>query len=168
VSRKSTLEKSLLLQEMELESDEEIQQVIDNTAKHVGIDSPRWSWNSRFSTVLGRAHFGPCRIELSKKIWPLCNKEMRYEVIVHEMCHVAAYIVFGQTGHCEEWIDLMNAMGFEEPSTHHKLDTTSVRPVAQGVCGCRVITVSKSRIARAKKMGADLICVKCNCKVAFS
>jgi len=78
-------------------------------------------WNLRFTRSIARAvSTGESRvIELGRNVYPHVGADQRPEVIAHEVCHHATWVIWGdriKKPHGPEWKALMNALGFLNPS----------------------------------------------------
>ena len=152
---------------MLLTAEDEIQEVVEFAVETTELNQEvTWSWNRRLTSTLGRAYGRGKRIELSKPIWPVTDPEMRRETIVHEVCHVAAYLLFGgdlSNSHGWEWVMMMERCGYHNPQTKHRVDLRSIQnrnrhPV---FCDCRVHMVTKGQLKKIRDRTHRFSCNKC-------
>lgn len=110
-------------------------------------------FNGRFSRRMGDATYsyatkhGECRY--SSPLWAFADAEERRETVIHEVCHVLTFRIFGGErkikGHGPEWKRVMRIAGAKGDRCH-SVPIWACRPVKQYTCsGCgRTVTLKAS------------------------
>lgn len=82
---------------------------------------PLVKYNKRLKTTAGRAFYeaSPQYIDLSHDLLWQHHEEMINVVVPHELAHLAAYTVFGDTGHGEGWKIMMGRVGLPPLRCHN-------------------------------------------------
>lgn len=127
------------------------------------------SFNERFTSRAGDATFGQMRIRLSGPLWPLMSKEQRYVTIVHEACHLVAWIRSGpaKAPHGFEWRNAMIECGVK-PERTHSVDRTPILSemgYLKASCGCRHHFVTPAKHAKIAAQSRSYICRSCHQKL---
>jgi predicted SprT family Zn-dependent metalloprotease len=105
------------------------------------------SFNDRFTSKGGDASWSKKRIRLSSPLWPRMSDKDRYQIIVHEACHIVAFQKHGIyiSPHGKEWKQAMRQCGLN-PDRCHSVDTTGLRrrmPRYPFTCACQTHMISK-------------------------
>jgi predicted SprT family Zn-dependent metalloprotease len=149
---------------MSLESDAEISRLISTTLQTIGLAELvytfHWRWNARFRSSLGRADYSLLCVELSSALWPLVSVPIRRSTVIHEVCHIGSFKLYGCGGHGIEWQQLMIDCG-EDPSPRHSFGKhlNKVQVFCDCEDGCRVGKITHHKIAHGK---ASYACNRCN------
>lgn len=107
-------------------------------------------WNTRYTARLGCASYktrvagrwvDDYRVQFSVKLWERANQIEREEVVVHEVCHVAATVLYGRSGHGPNWKRLMIRCGYAKPQRCHNIDNSDLKRKRKDKselmrCGC--------------------------------
>lgn len=116
-------------------------------------------FNDRLLTCLGEANFSTKSITLSSQMWRRAGDSERKEVIIHEICHLAAdyYLGVSEKPHGKGWSFLMGKFGFVDAKTCHRVLPVNRHRV---ICGCGISTKTNSFLRRSSK-GEEDACKKC-------
>lgn len=85
------------------------------------------------------------------------------ETVVHELAHVAAWLVAGDRGHGAAWKETMHALGFEPRRTHAMdvSDQPGVQRRWRYVCACTRHELSTTRHNRVERGSQSYRCRRC-------
>lgn len=155
-------------------SHSEIQQLVTETCEKLSIPQVTWRFSGRFTSKMGEARPAIGFVRFSKPLWVRATVEERRQVIIHEVCHVAAFARHGACqGHGHTWRALMVFCGVK-PDRCHKVDNTDLRRRRRGsravVCGCPGKTHTLGPV-RVRHMLAGLrvySCRQCGQKVRLA
>lgn len=150
------------------------------------IDVLRIEWKSKFTARMGDATYRrpgysrlnvlgsgvvgsvtEARIRFSSILWARASESERYQVAVHEVCHIVANHEAANQGrvtsssHGHEWKALMRKCGLEPKRCHQvsRVGISSRRSMAAS-CACRVHAITANMASRILH-GATLRCNKC-------
>ena len=118
-------------------------------------------WNSRFTALLGRATLKSNKIELSSRLWPFLQDDLKREVLLHEACHLFVYHRHGfKLPHGKEWIETMQKCGYRAPEAKLPCPNDTASKQYLVYCRCGAFFVSPQLLG--KKRTGRLYCPKCN------
>jgi len=88
-------------------------------------NTPRVVLNNRLKTTAGRAFIenNPPYIDLSTELFWEYTEQFTEDTIPHELAHIAAYILFGDSGHGKGWYTVLNTVGIKTTRLHHMVNT---------------------------------------------
>ena len=111
----------------------EITEIIHDCFRKLGcetlVGTISVSFNGRFTSRMGDAHYSNKAIRLSKPLWPIASPEERLQTIIHEACHIVADHLYNRRfiqAHGREWKRLMIRMGCD-PKRCHNVPTESIK-----------------------------------------
>lgn len=124
-------------------------------------------WNTRYTSRLGTASYktkvagrwiDDYRVQFSVKLWERATQVERDEVVVHEVCHVAATVMHGRSGHGPNWKRLMIRCGYTKPQRCHNIDNNDLKRKRKDKsalmrCGCSVGVVVGPVVAKRIRTG---------------
>ena len=116
--------------------------------------------NGRLTSTAGRAHLATGLLEFSKKLYAENQEEFLADTVPHEFAHLAAFVVYGDTGHGEGWKRVMQELGCVANRCHSYQVTKKSSKTYKYECSCQVHEFSPQRHAWAVK-GKQYKCVKC-------
>lgn len=126
-------------------------------------------WNRRAIGRLGQAKASVdyLEINLSAKLWPRIPVAERADTIVHEACHLAAFVLYGPgVGHGPRWKALMRICNRQPNRCGHvyngDLRKARARTTVPASCGCGTVTELGIRRANKVRRGqARYTCRRC-------
>jgi predicted SprT family Zn-dependent metalloprotease len=146
-----------------------IREIIRQTCATCGVPdlsfSIHYKFNRRFTSKLGLATYyrNDKRgvLQFSLPLWERATERDKYEVVVHETCHIVARYLypFMTRHHGWEWKHLMIKCGLE-PKRCHSIDRTGLVKTVAVSCGCMTHQITTNRLTRMKK-GKKYMCMKC-------
>jgi len=93
------------------------------------LDSVDCFFTTRMRTTGGYAYYKSGKIKLSPGVWERATLAQRREIVIHEVCHIISYRVFGKAGrgHNTHWRACMMMCGYPNASRCHKVDVSDLR-----------------------------------------
>lgn len=87
--------------------------------------APRVVLNNRLKTTAGRAFYedNPQYIDLSTELFWEYTEEFLNDTIPHELAHLVAYTVYGDTGHGKGWKSVLSHMKINTTRLHNMVNT---------------------------------------------
>lgn len=79
--------------------------------------------NNRLKTTAGRAFYEDHYIDLSTELFWEYTEEFLHDTIPHELAHLVAYTVYGDTGHGRGWYTVINTMGIATTRLHNMVNS---------------------------------------------
>ena len=143
------------------EIDSIVQEVCD---KFNYLNDIVWKYNHRLKSNAGKAFCSQKKIELNPIYFIKASKEEQIETVVHEVCHLIAYHVYGARGHGKVWKDCMRYCGYK-PRRCHNYELTGNK--VDVVCGCGPRKIGKVRYKRMLA-GTKYHCLQCKQDVRVS
>lgn len=138
------------------------------------VDRLKVSFNGRFTNRAGDADYSQMRVRFSTPLWYRMTEQERYEVVVHEVCHIAVgyrhnkkILFVGLGSHGPAWQAIMRECGVK-PERCHNIDTRGLKRKRKPVerypvpCDCRTHFVTLIKINRMK-LGWRYFCRYCKC-----
>lgn len=122
------------------------------------IPLPSIVFNRRLKTTAGRAFYKKGLVELNPRLWERMSEEERRNTLFHEIAHIAAYLIHGETGHGYHWKKLMLDAG-ENPSVYHNFDVSGIKNYHTVRCDCKehsVGPIQYNRILKGRKYRCKL------------
>lgn len=91
----------------------------------IGPHIPKIKYNKRLKTTAGRAFYAavPQYVDLSVELLWEYPDEMLNDTIPHELAHLAAFTVYGDSGHGPSWKKVMREIGLEPSRCHNMINT---------------------------------------------
>lgn len=159
-------------------SHSEISELVNSTCDSLGIPHVAWRFSSRFTRKMGEARIDTTKdtrlVRFSKPLWTRATVEERKQVIIHEVCHIAAFAKSGRkAGHGPVWRALMIQCG-RKPERCHNVDRTGLVRKHRGsqpvTCGCpgRTHNLGPRRSAKLRQGLAIYTCRQCRQTVKFA
>ena len=138
-------------------------------------------WNSRFTSTMAetRVHLEEEKetftadLHFSQQLWPCLTERVRYETVVHEVCHaVNAYEHNGtptnENGqreiHGKDWQALMHRCNVNpecEYKVQNPLKVDSSRKPCKVKCACRTHYIAAVRARRILSGEKEYVCMYC-------
>lgn len=130
------------------------------------VPVPPIYWNPNMRTTAGKA-------KVSRKMrqgeWIQLNphllqdeKNLR-QTLMHELCHIADFVLYGKLGHGPTWKHCMRLTG-RQPNRCHQYDTSSLKRRHKrhpAKCNCRTYELTGVRV-RKIQAGARYLCRSCS------
>lgn len=87
--------------------------------------TPKVVLNNRLKTTAGRAFIenNPQYIDLSVELFWEYTEEFLHDTIPHELAHLVAYTVFGDSGHGKGWKTIIQQFGINTTRLHNMVNT---------------------------------------------
>lgn len=79
--------------------------------------------NNRLKTTAGRAWFEENYIDLSVELFWEHTEQFTRDTIPHELAHIVANIVYGDTGHGTGWKMTLQRVGINTTRLHHMVNS---------------------------------------------
>lgn len=138
------------------------------------MSSVTLEWNTRFKSRAGDATWNKKtktgRIRLSTQLWKHLSEKDRYETVVHETAHIAAFVNHPTTKrgrrdvHGWAWQSYMRKMGLKPERCHsldvYKLGLSKRRQQYTATCQCKTHTIGQTIVNRMTN-GKKYRCPKC-------
>lgn len=127
----------------------------------IDFQPPKILFNKR-GTAAGTAYYYENEIRFNMVMLIENMEEFVRQTVVHEICHILDYQLFGETSHHgRNWQDLMIHFGLQ-PKRCHSYSTDSVRSYGGlYMCDCQEYKLSKIRHNKQKSGKASYHCKKC-------
>lgn len=145
---------------MKYETLTEIREVAEWALRKCGtpelIETLVVEFNGRFTRRAGDANVVKNKVRFSTPLWPRMAEEERWETIVHEACHLAAFKIHFPTRigtHGRKWEVLMLLCGATGERCH-KIDRTGLKRKAKRYpvkCDCKTHHVTAKTLEKIKK-----------------
>ena len=84
---------------------------------------PAFKLNNRLKTTAGRAFYEHYYIDLSTELFWEHTERFLTDTIPHELAHIVAYIVHGDTGHGKAWYSVIHKMNIATTRLHNMVNT---------------------------------------------
>lgn len=130
------------------------------------VEVPTISWNPRMRSVAGKVRVD---LKMRKAIWIQLNPHLLQNdsdlerTLMHELCHVADCVLYGQRGHGRTWKHCMRLVG-RQPERCHQYDTSHVKRrhkrVATMQCNCRTLDITANHLKKVQ-LGYRYRCLSC-------
>lgn len=90
---------------------------------------PQIKLNNRLKTTAGRAFIAetPQYIDLSTELFWEYTEEFLCDTIPHELAHLVAYTVFGDSGHGKGWKTIISQFGIKTNRLHNMVNSNHAR-----------------------------------------
>lgn len=93
-------------------------------------------WDARYTRLIATAELmeDQARIGISPHSYPMLLPARRVEVVAHEVCHLAAWLLHGHEidDHGDEWRGLMQMLGFGRPLEEFDLAENLIKKGMEG------------------------------------
>jgi predicted SprT family Zn-dependent metalloprotease len=130
------------------------------------------NFNNRITRTMGKANGH--RIQLSAKLWPHIDEDLKREIIIHEACHVVQKWAFPfSQSHGPEWSKLMRLNGLKPRATYPMPEDliNKVKPKSQhrkkAFCGCKDgCIVGPRQYTRIKNRTHKYCCMICRERIS--
>jgi SprT protein len=124
----------------------------------------------RIGKTAGRAYLRFNRIELNPDYFQTERENMINDTLPHELCHLVAYTLFGDSGHGVYWKQCMNVVGLTANRCHNY--NTSVATLRHHrkfiyTCECKRNISVGLNIHKKIGMGIKYTCNKCSQTLKF-
>lgn len=122
-----------------------------------------WKWNYRALRTAGKAFPVRREMQFSYKFFQRVDENEQRDTVVHEVCHLIAFKLYGDKGHKEGWKHCMLVCG-HKPERCHKYDFFEHRRKS-AFCACGEVKVGPIKynwIASGKK---TFFCSRCKQQV---
>lgn len=138
------------------ETIEQVEEVY--TAPHIAYKPITWEWAPRFETKMGQAHYALRLVRFNPNLWPHAPEDEQADTVVHEVCHILAFDVYGRpgAGHSPGFYTLMALCGYPEAQRCH-----SVQGPRNAACDCRDWGLSRMSFRRLHRKPGCYRCPKC-------
>lgn len=83
--------------------------------------------NNRLKTTAGRAFYEHYYIDLSTELFWEYTERFLCDTIPHELAHIVAYIVHGDTGHGRGWYSVVKTMNIDTTRLHNMVNTVHAK-----------------------------------------
>ncbi len=122
-------------------------------------------------TYAGRAYLKQAKVSFNQEI-AATNKDRFDRTIAHEVAHIIAYKVYGESGHGRIWKSVFASFGFEPTRCHtYNMENVKVRRQRRWEysCNCntgfhQMTTTKHNKIQR----GVRYMCVACGTPLEFA
>lgn len=90
---------------------------------------PKVVLNNRLKTTAGRAFIedNPQYIDLSTELFWEYTEEFLQDTIPHELAHLVAYTIYGDSGHGKGWKSIIQQFGINTTRLHNMVNTLQAK-----------------------------------------